>query len=182
MDIVARAQGMLMRPREEWAVVAGEPADTKSLFMGYAVPLAAIPAVMGFLAALLWTGGRGLFGALLASIVSYILGLVGLWVIGKVVEFLAPKFGGAADEPQAMKLVVYSYTAAWVAGIVLIIPVIGGIIALLGALYSLYTFYIGAPIVVRVAENQAFIFTIAVIVVAIVIGVVIAFIAALFSF
>ncbi|MBX6375584.1 MAG: hypothetical protein IRZ13_15305 [Acetobacteraceae bacterium] len=35
MDIVARAKGMILNPREEWAAVAGETADTKSLLLGY---------------------------------------------------------------------------------------------------------------------------------------------------
>ncbi len=173
MDIVARAQNMIMRPREEWAVIAGEPADSRSLLAGYAAPLAAIPAVAGFVAVLMWTGGRGVAGALTGAILNYVLTLVGVYVIAKVVEFLAPKFGGVADEPTAMKLVVYAFTASWVAGAAVIVPLIGWIVALLGGLYSLYTFYIGTAPVARVPGNQSLVFTVAVIVVAIVINIVI---------
>jgi hypothetical protein len=178
MDIVARAQGMLTRPREEWAVVAGEPGDTKSLLMGYAVPLAAIPAAVGFLVSLMT--GVGIIRALFLAIVQYVLSLVGIWLVSKIVEMLAPRFGGMADEPQAVKLVMYSYTAAWIASIVGIIPLIGWIVALLGALYSLYTFYIGAPIVMRVAENRAFLFTLAVIICAIIVNMLIGVVLLLF--
>jgi hypothetical protein len=178
MDIVARAQGMLTRPREEWAVVAGEPGDTKSLLMGYAVPLAAIPAAVGFLVSLMT--GVGIIRALFLAIVQYVLSLVGIWLVSKIVEMLAPRFGGMANEPQAVKLVMYSYTAAWIASIVGIIPLIGWIVALLGALYSLYTFYIGAPIVMRVAENRAFLFTLAVIVCAIIVNMLIGVVLLLF--
>jgi hypothetical protein len=180
MDIVARAQGMLTRPREEWAVVAGEATDARSLFTGYAMPLAAIPAVVGFIALLF--AGVGFFRALFLAIVQYVLSLVAIWIVGKIVEFLAPKFGGATDEPQAMKLVVYSGTAWWLAMILAFIPILNLIIVLLGALYSLYTFYIGAPIVVRVPEDRALVFTIAVAVVAVVINFVISAIAALLFF
>jgi hypothetical protein len=173
MDIVARAKGMILSPREEWQVVAGESADTKSLLVGYAVPLAAIPAVAGFLAVLILTGGRGIVDALVSSIIGYILSLVGLYVIAKVIEMLAPKFGGSADEPTAMKLATYAFTASWVAGAAIIIPVIGWLVSLVGGLYSLYTFYIGTTPVARVPENQSLVFTIAVIVVAVVINIVI---------
>ncbi|MBW8270488.1 Yip1 family protein [Caldovatus aquaticus] len=180
MDIVARAQGMIRNPRGEWARIAGEAADTRALLLGYAAPLAAIPAVAGFLATLLLFGGRGVASALVSSIVGYVLGLVGLYIVAKIVEVLAPKFGGVADEPTAMKLVAYAATASWVFGAAVIIPLIGWIVALIGALYSLYTFYLGAPPVVRVPENQAVVFTIAVLVVAIVVNLLIGLVVQLF--
>lgn len=180
MDIVARAKGMIMNPRGEWATVAGEAADSKSLLLGYAAPLAAIPAVAGFLATLILLGGRGIVSALISSIVGYVLGLVGIYVVAKIVEMLAPRFGGMADEPTAMKLVVYAATAAWVFGAAIIVPIIGWIVVLIGALYSLYTFYLGAAPVARVPDNQTVVFTIAVIVVAIVVNFLIGLVVRLF--
>ncbi|MBX6375583.1 MAG: YIP1 family protein [Acetobacteraceae bacterium] len=127
----------------------------------------------GFLATLIVFGGRGIFGALVSSIVGYVLGLVGLYVVAKIAEMLAPRFGGMADEPTAMKLVAYAATASWVFGAAVIIPLIGWIVALFGSLYSLYTFYLGTTPVVRVPENQAVVYTAAVIVVAIVVNIII---------
>ena len=49
MDIFARAKGLILRPAEEWRIIAAEPADTRGLFTSYAMPMSAIPAVAGFI-------------------------------------------------------------------------------------------------------------------------------------
>lgn len=78
MDIVARAKGLITRPREEWEAIAGEPTDTASLFKGYVAPLSAIPAVAGFIGLAVFAGRFApmlpgfSFGALLVqSVLSY---------------------------------------------------------------------------------------------------------------
>ena len=89
----------------------------------------------------------------------------------EIVEILAPKFGGPQDADAALKLAVFSPTVAWVAGAAIIIPVLGGIVALIGGLYALYTLYLGVPTVMRVPQEKALTFTLAVIGVAIVVNI-----------
>lgn len=171
VDIVSRARGLLSQPQVEWNVVAAEPADVGSLFTGYVVPLSAIPAIAGFVGAALIIGGAvGVVPLLTGAVISYILGLVGIFVLGKIIEFLAPKFDAPQDGIAAMKLAAYAPTASWVAGIFLLLPIVGAVIALLGALYSIYLFYLGAPIVARVPKDKVIVFTIAVFVVALVVN------------
>src|SRR5437870_12481426 len=43
--LVARVQNILLKPKEEWAVIDKEAATVQGLFTGYAMLLAAIPAV-----------------------------------------------------------------------------------------------------------------------------------------
>ena len=76
------------------------------------------------------------------AIVSYILSLVGVFVLGYVIDALAPNFGSTKDLPVSMKVAVFSYTAAWVAGIFMIIPALS-ILGAIGGLYSLYLLYLG---------------------------------------
>ena len=45
MALVDRVKGILMSPRAEWQVIDAEPATVASLYTGYIVPLAAIPAI-----------------------------------------------------------------------------------------------------------------------------------------
>ncbi len=186
VDIVSRAKALIMQPRQEWAVIAAEPADTRSLILGYAAPLALIPAIAGLIGGFLFSsmmssmmGVRiSLFSLLLQTIVAYVLGLVGVWVLGKLIQALAPRFGGVDDEVAAMKLAAYSPTASWLAGVFVAIPVLG-ILSLLG-LYSLYLFYTGAPAVTRVPQDKALIFVVAVILCAIVLYLLIGAVAGLF--
>ena len=45
MGLVDRVKNILLNPRQEWEVVDAESATVGSLYTGYIVPLAAIPAV-----------------------------------------------------------------------------------------------------------------------------------------
>jgi hypothetical protein len=96
-----------------------------------------------------------------------VLGLVGVIVMAKILEALAPSFGGPRDGDAALKLAAFYPTAAWVSGAAVIIPILGGLVAFAGAIYSLYTLYRGVPIVMRVPQERALMFTLAVIGVAI---------------
>src|SRR3546814_1948292 len=95
----------------------------------YFMILAAIPAVFGFIKGSLI--GHSLFGVtvttsilsgLVAMVFSYVLSLVMLYVVALIINALAPTFGGQKDQLQAVKVIGYAWTAAWVAGIATIVP------------------------------------------------------------
>lgn len=177
MDIVARAKGLLMNPVQEWGLIAAEPADTATLFRSYVIPLAAVPAVAGLIGTMLMGGGLMLGSA----VVGYVLALVGIFVLAKIVEMLAPRFGGPADPAAALKLAAYAPTASWVGGAFMIIPWIGWIPALAGGLYSLFLFYIGTPTVMRIPQGRVMGFALSVVLVAVLVNILIgAFVAILF--
>ena len=48
-NLFTRVQNILLKPNAEWDVIAGETATPQSLFIPYAVALAAIPAVASFI-------------------------------------------------------------------------------------------------------------------------------------
>jgi hypothetical protein len=80
-----------------------------------------------------------------------------------------PSFGGQKSQIQALKLVIYAYTASWVAGIALIIPILGGLVALAGGIYSLYTMYLGLPKLMKCPPDKTVGYFVVTIVVAIVV-------------
>ncbi len=148
MDIVARAQGILFKPKEEWVKVKAEPATVQQLFTSYAMILAAIPVVAQFLGwALLgfripYVGSSWMGRAILYLVFSYVFGLVAVYVFGIVINALAPTFSSTQNLPNAMKLAVFSMTPGWLAGIFHLIPSIG-FLAILGFLYGIYILYLG---------------------------------------
>jgi hypothetical protein len=77
-----------------------------------------------------------------------------------------------------MKLAVYSPTAAWLAGGFAILPPLA-ILGIFG-LYSLYIFWKGVPVVLRLPADKVLPFTATVIVVGIVVNIVVGMFAALF--
>ena len=70
--------------------------------------------------------------------------LVGVLIMGKIMAPLAARFGARSDGEAGMKLAAFAPTGAWVGGMALIVPSIGGLLALVGALYTLYLFFDGA--------------------------------------
>ena len=132
-----------MRPAAEWDVIDGESATVPGLFTGYACILAAIPPIALVLQHLLfihWT----IIPIIVIAIVSYFASLLGVYIMGFIIDALAPSFDGQKNQVQAMKLAVYPYTALWVAGILNIVPILG-ILALLAGLYGAYILYLGLP-------------------------------------
>ncbi|MBR0672013.1 Yip1 family protein [Neoroseomonas soli] len=167
-QLIARVKGMILSPAEEWRTIQREPVELVPLFTRYVMILAAIPAIAGML--LMMAFGL-FFSAISSAIVGYILSVAGVFVIAKIIEVLAPNFGGPQDADAALKLAAFAPTVAWVAGAAIIIPILGGIIALAGGIYSLYTLYIGVPTVMRVPQEKALTFTLAVVGVAIVVNI-----------
>jgi hypothetical protein len=181
--IVERAKAILLQPKSEWPRIAGETTEPTKLLMGYAIPLIAIGPIATLIGSQLFTASfmgvtiRSSFSfALSTAVSSFVLSIVGLYVVTFVANFLSPKFGGRNDWPAAFRLVVYSMTAAWIVGIVALIPALA-ILGLL-ALYSLYLFYLGATPVLGVPEDKSIGFTALTVVAAIVVQVVVAMIAA----
>src|SRR5262249_34070539 len=77
-------------------------------------------------------------------------------------------FGGTKDFVAALKLTAYSFTAAWVAQIALLIPFLGWLVVLVAAIYGFYLFFLGAPVLKKCAADKATVYTIVVLLCAIV--------------
>lgn len=159
-SLVDRAKAIVLTPREEWPVIAAEPDTQGDIFRRYVLPLAAIGPVAGFIGGQIFGYGAlgfsyrpGLVAGLSTAVVSFALSLLGIFVLGLIADFLAPKFGGVSDKLAAFKLVAYGATASWLAGIFGLIPSLG-FFGLLG-LYSIYLFYTGAQPLMKVPQDKA---------------------------
>lgn len=178
VSIVDRARGIILKPAEEWPKIATETSTVKDVFLRYAVPLAAIGPISSLIGGQVFGFGGGFFhfrpsltSAISIAVTSYVLALAGLFIVAFVANFLAAKFEGKEDFTKAFKLCAYSFTAAWLAGIFQLVPMLG-ILALLG-LYSLYLFYTGVVPLMGVPAEKALSYTAITIVAAIVVQIVI---------
>jgi hypothetical protein len=158
MNLVARAKGILTNPAREWAAIDDEPLDLGQLLIGYVLPLAAIGPIASVI-------GWSLFGfggllrisigtTITMAIVSFIMTVIGVFVLAWVINALAPTFNAQQSMPQAIKVAAYSSTAAWVAAIFNIVPALS-ILAVIGGLYSLYLCWIGLPILMKAPPERA---------------------------
>jgi hypothetical protein len=157
-----------MKPAAEWDVIANEAATVPGLFTGYACILAAIPPLATIVSTAVFAHGAIVI-ALIAAVLSYIVSLLGVFIIHFIINALAPSFGATSNGVQAMKLVVYAYTASWVAGIGNLIPVLGLLIVLAGSIYSLYLMYIGLPKLMHCPPDKTMVYFIVSLVVAVVV-------------
>ena len=177
MALTDRVKRILLTPKAEWPVIDAEQTSVASLYTRYIIPLAAIGPIASILG---WT----VFGlqvpfagsyrlpigfAVRNAAIQYVGALVGVFVLGLIIDGLAPTFGGQKNQIQALKVAAYSATAAWVVGILGLIPALG-FLGLLG-LYSLYLLLLGLPILMKAPEDKAIGYTLVVIVVAIVLAV-----------
>ncbi|TAM58133.1 MAG: YIP1 family protein [Rhodanobacter sp.] len=150
--IIARVKNILTTPRAEWPIAAAEPDTVSGLYTGYIAIIAALPAIAGFIKGSLI--GSGAFGitvrtpigmGLVGMLLHYALVLVLVYVMALIINALAPTFGGRKNMLQALKTVAYTWTASWIAGIAVIVPWLGWLIAIAGAAYAIYLLYLGLP-------------------------------------
>lgn len=176
MNLVDRAKNILITPKTEWEVIKNEQSSTADLFTKYAMILALIPIIATFIGQSLIGISLGPFGSykipvsngLIYAVVYYILSLAGVYLIAFIIDALAPSFGSTKNMDASLKVAVYSYTAAWIAGIFGIIPILG-ILGLIGAAYSLYLMYLGLKIVKDTPQDKLVGYIIVVIIIAIVV-------------
>ena len=166
MAMIDRIKGMLLSPRTEWPKVAAEPATVQSIYTGWVMILGLLGPIAILLLTSVFFGGFGL----LAAVASYVNTLVGIAIIALIADLIAPTFGGTRDYVAALKLVAYAATAVWIAQIALVVPVLGALVALAGAIYSVYLLFLGAPVLKKSSADKAVAYTIVLLLCAIVIG------------
>jgi hypothetical protein len=181
MNLIERVQGILLKPKQEWQTIAGETTTIPELYKTYVIILAAIGPVAAIIGmSLVGFGGFriSLSSSLTSGVVSYILTLVGVYILALIIDALAPTFSGVKNINQAFKVAAYSYTPGWILGVLLIIPPLSPLMIL--GLYGLYLLYLGLPVLMKAPQEKSLGYTVAVVVAAVVIFVVIGFISRAF--
>ena len=158
--MVDRIKRLLTAPAQEWAQIDADPMTVKGIFTNWVIPLAAIGPVAHLIGMLVF--GVGFFGisyrpsigvALGDAVTMYVFALIGTFIMALVIDWLAPNFGATKNPVSAMKVVAFSMTASWLAGIFQIIPNLAWL-GLVG-LYSLYLLWIGLPILMKAPADKA---------------------------
>lgn len=186
-SVVARARDIIVRPAAEWRVIDAEPATVGSVFVPYVLVLAAIGPIAALLGGQLFGYSFGplawrppLGGAIVTAVVTYLVSIASVYVLALIIDALAPTFGGTKNQANALKVAAYSWTAAWLAGIFGLVPAL----AFLGVvgLYSFYLLYLGLPVVMKAPADRASGYTVVVILAAIVLWVIVAYVVARIMF
>ncbi len=174
-----RIKGILLSPRQEWQVISGETATVSDLYKSYVVILAAIGPIASVIGMSIVGVSLPFVGSfrvpittsVVSALVNYALTLGGVYVLALVIDALAPTFGGEKNLNQAFKVATYSCIPGWLVGIFTVVPVLA-VLGILG-LYGLYLLFLGLPLLMKSPQEKSLGYTIAVIVAAVVIFMVI---------
>jgi hypothetical protein len=169
LGLVERIRAIMMTPQAEWPAVAKESGDT--LALRYVAILALIPVLARLVGGWLIGGYIPFLAALIGALAAYALSFVTVLVVAFVVDLLAPKFGGARNYSGALRLTAYSFTPVWLAGIFLLVP--GASFLVLLGLYCFYLMWTGAPLLMQVPRERVLTYILAVAVCAVVIDIVV---------
>jgi hypothetical protein len=164
MSLASRVKGVILRPDEEWKLIEGESPTILEFYLKYVVFLAAIPPFANFLGAWLFgvSHGRGVFhppfaSGMMRAVTQYALLMPALYLAAFVISTIAPHFDGKSDDSNALRLVAYSYTPAFLASGFGILPGMRWLDVL--GFYGVYIFYLGMPRMLKCPKDNADVLT-----------------------
>lgn len=159
MNIIDRAKNIIIAPAKEWDIIVAETPDTPKIITGYVLPLAALAAIAGFIGYSFIGMDAGFFRMKgfnwgIYQAISVLVGaLLSVFVSAFVIDALAPSFKSEKNMGRSIQLVAYSFTPAWIGGILSVVPAIAIVGSLFG-LYGLYLLYMGFPKLKKTPEEN----------------------------
>lgn len=136
--MLARAWRLLRSPEREWCAIAAERGPSPTLFVRYVVPMSALPAIAWATGLALFSGELGSRGTAAdatsaAEILRTALITLGgaafsVWVLAAAFFALAPMYEARRDWPAALAVAAYGTTPVWLAGVLLLKPILAVVI------------------------------------------------------
>lgn len=160
MPALARLVGIVLRPTQEWELIAREQSSIDDLLRRYILPLSVLAPLATFVGMKFfdaaWDEDLGylvpaqeIFTAaattLFATIVS-VFALAGIFVL------IAPMYGSSRDYRAALRVATYGSVPVMLAGATLVLPVMA-IVGLIGLSHSLYVYWLGVKAVLKVRSS-----------------------------
>ena len=160
-----RAYQLIIQPDKTWREIKGESPEIKSLFIKYALPLMLLPLFSSIVRILVARGPFITFSfisnLLVGALANYVLSAAALLLAGWLVSVLAQYFSSRTELSLTMKVIIYSMTPVWLAGLFNLVPRLA-VLSILG-LYSTFLLYVGLPIILETPPDKHTAFAAAVI-------------------
>jgi hypothetical protein len=162
-SFLSRIWCLWRHPRVEWPVIADETGGIRSLYFRYVLPLVLIGPVCGYVGGMLFGVKMGALvfppdpvSAAFGAAAAVGLHLVGVYLLSRLIDALAPAFDGEPNPARAFKLAAYSATPVWLSGIFALYPPIW-ILGVVG-LYGFYLLYRGIPVMMRTRSPRPWLY------------------------
>ncbi|MDN3638943.1 Yip1 family protein [Simiduia curdlanivorans] len=182
MALLEHTLGILLHPDQEWKAIRNERHSFAQVFFSHVPILALIPPVAAFIGVTQvgWTIGDGdvvkltVESALSLCIMTYIALMVGVYVLGEFINWMAKTYGvtDSAEKRhyEGTALAVYITTPVFLAGIAGIYPELwlNAVATILAGCYAVYLVYEGIPILMNIDKERAFMYATSVVTVGLV--------------
>lgn len=161
--IFSRTKNILFKPAEEWATIEQEKSSTSSVIFGYALPyILAITIASLTVTFIAGFGWYSIVYIVLSTISNLITPFAVIIFSSIIINSIAPSFESTKNLGNAFKLVIFSYTAAFLTSIaagLIPIPIFSNLIGIAG-LYSAYTLWMGITPMMKTPEHKKISYTI----------------------
>ncbi|WP_160152809.1 Yip1 family protein [Microbulbifer sp. ALW1] len=181
MKLLSHTIGIFTNPDKEWRAIRADKHSFVQVFLSHVPILALIPCVAGYIGVTHFGFELGGHVAKLTpksagylAVVTYIALLVGIYLVGEFINWMAKAYGVEGDEPtrhyEGTALAVFITTPVLLAGIVMLYPHLWLVVTVMGlaGLYSVYLLYEGIPILMNMSKERAFLYASAVLTVGLV--------------
>src|SRR5450631_4408038 len=169
--VLSRMKNIVLTPKTEWPLIASEPTTIAQLYAGYVIPLAVLAALLSFMRmSVLGVNSLGnsfrvpMASGLRYAAVAFVAGLLGVFLVGLIINALAPTFSGHRDQRQALKVAAYSLTPGFLSSLLALSPILATLLQLLAGLYGIYVLYLGLPELMQSPKEKAFGYTASVVI------------------
>lgn len=159
--------GIYAHPKEEWVCIEKRHESLK-FSLSHILIITLIPAVMAYYSAthLGWSIGVGekIFLAPLQSlemaIAIYLVLIGGIFLLTYIIHHVAQFYDSKPDIPQSLELASYTATPLFMSGLASFYPELWFffIVCMAGLTYSIYLLYVGTPIIMKIPEEEGFVY------------------------
>lgn len=158
-DIFFRIVQLITAPEKAWRTLFSEENELDYFLSRFLHPIFGFIALTSFIGGLWFTSEGNVQLALKNTIANVVAVFGGYFIASFFLNELAPRYGLIKNMPFFQQFVGYSSVALY--AIYFIIPFIPYFFILwILAIYTLYIVYVGAPIYLRITEDQRMNFTI----------------------
>ncbi len=164
--------GLLAHPAQEWQDIHDERCTIGTCYCSHVLMLAAIPAISGYIGTTQvgWQLGSHEVtkltpeSALPIAVLFYVTMLVGVFTVGKLMQWMGQTYGAVKPLPQCIALSAYTATPLFLIGLSALYPLLwlDMLLGLPALAYSVYLLYTGVPIMMEIPPERGFLFASAV--------------------
>ncbi len=166
---IQHMMGMLYHPKTEWNQIRDEHYSVSHIFLQQVSMLSAIPAIAMFIGTTQvgWSiNGTdfvklGVMSALPAAIAFYFAMWVGVAFISYCIHWMEKTYGGSISFEDCVSLATYTATPLFLSGLAALYPLLWFCVSvgLVAVCYSVYLLYTGVPVIMKIPEDRAFMFS-----------------------